>query len=92
MWWRVWTTFTTAFIGGFALLESAGLVTEGVEGTWSHWWRQLLGQLEPCRHSTAGRVVIVAFCAWLAAHLGWGRFGVAPRRPRHIRSNTQESK
>lgn len=75
---RMWSRLIAAWLSSFAVAEIYGLVAVGPEATLTYHLRRRAGLLEPCRHSTAGRLVILAFSAWLAAHLGYGRFGVAP--------------
>jgi hypothetical protein len=80
-WFRWWSRFTAAFLTVFATAEVYGLIKEGPDAAYTAFWRRLLGQLEPCRHSLLGRGLIVTFAAWLVAHLGWGRLGAGPARP-----------
>jgi hypothetical protein len=82
-WGRIWTAWAYTAAGSFAALEAYGLVTEGPDATLSIYLRRRAGLLEPCAHSRLGRLAIVGFSGWLAAHLGWGRFGIAPRRHTH---------
>jgi hypothetical protein len=74
-----WSIWSSAAVGSFAVLEVYGLVTEGPDATLSTFLRRRAGLIEPCAHSAIGRVAILAFAGWLAAHLGWGKAGL-PRR------------
>jgi hypothetical protein len=76
-WGRFWTWFARVVVGVFVTAETIGLVTVGDEATLSFDLQTKAGTTAvPCRHTITGRFVIVAFCVWLAAHLGWGRFGI----------------
>lgn len=77
---RLWTAWASAALGSFAVIEAYGLITEGPDATLSTYLRRRAGLLEPCVHSRLGRAAVLTFCAWLAAHIGFGRLGVAPRR------------
>ncbi len=82
-WHTTWTAWLALSIGSFAALEVYGLVSEGADATLSHHLRRRAGLIEPCAHSRLGRLAICAFAAWLAAHLGFGRLGIAPAPRRH---------
>lgn len=88
-WGRIWDTFTALVLGGFVVLETYGLVTEGSDATYSHNWQTKVGAVTPCRHTWIGRTAIVAFFAWAAAHLGWGKFGLGDRRARRSSTATR---
>lgn len=84
-WQRFWDRFGLSFLLSFLAAEIYGLITVGPEATWSESLRRRAGLLEPCRHSSTGRFVIVTFAVWLGAHLGWGFFGLSgkPAAPKH---------
>jgi hypothetical protein len=75
-WFRFWDRFTITFLTVFAVAEVYGMTTEGPDAAYTSYWRRLLGQLEPCRHSLIGRGILVTVMAWVAAHLGWGLPGL----------------
>lgn len=71
---RAWRRFCVAALGGFIVLETTAIATGGI--TLSTFLQRLFGleEHEPCRHTQAGRVFVVGFAAWLAAHIGFRRF------------------
>lgn len=78
-WHRFWARLLSVYAVGFLAPEIYGLVTVGPEATCSGWfWHSLGTRDQPCRHTPAGRGVIVVVGLWLIVHLGWGRLGVAP--------------
>jgi broad specificity phosphatase PhoE len=81
-WGRAWTRYAQAALGGFLVLETTAIVTGGI--TLSTFLQRLFGleKAEPCHHSTAGRVFVLGFAAWLAAHIGFGKFGLGAWVPR----------
>lgn len=80
---RMWTAWTSAAVGSFAVLEVYGLIADGPDATLSTYLRRRAGLVEPCAHSRMGRLAILGFAAWLGAHLGFGRLGIAPPRRKH---------
>jgi hypothetical protein len=79
-WGHRWQLWCLAAAISFSGLEVAGLITEGSPATLSAYLRQLTGTDPACRHTHAGRAIILLLLAWLAAHLGWGLMGTDFRR------------
>jgi hypothetical protein len=81
-WGRIWTRFCQAFLIGFVGIETAAIVTGGI--TLSGFLRRLFGldEAEQCEHTHAGRVFVLSFATWLAAHIGFGKFGIGAWLPR----------
>lgn len=90
-WSRLWGRILVAWIVSFLVPEVVGLIRVGPEATLSHYLQRRAGVLEPCRHTPLGRFVILTACAWLAAHIGWGKFGTGVLRPHSARTHQQES-
>jgi hypothetical protein len=82
-WHRFWARWVITVLISFLVPEIYGLVTVGPEATCSAWCWHRLGVMVPCRHTRLGRAAVLCFSAWLGAHLGFGRLGVAPRRRHH---------
>ena len=80
IWARIWRWIERIFLSVFLAVETYGLIKVGPKATYSHQWHQRIGSEEPCRHTPWGRGLIVAFAAWLALHLGWGRLGLGTLR------------
>lgn len=81
-WHKFWARLMAVYAVGILVPEVYALVTVGPDASCSGWWWHSLGTREPCRHSRAGRTVIVTVGLWLIVHLGWGRGGFAlPRWP-----------
>lgn len=82
---RIWAGFVRAVLCGFALIEGSALVFGGL--TLSSCLRRWAGleDPEPCRHTVPGRAAVCVFAVWLAAHIGWRRFGVGGKvfAPKH---------
>lgn len=79
-WGRRWQAWCLAAALSFAGLEAVALLTEGSPATLSAYLRQLTGTDPACRHTHAGRAVILLALSWLAAHLGWNLLGTDFRR------------
>ena len=78
-WSRLWSRLCIAWVVSFIVPEVYGLIRVGPEATLSHYLQRLSGSAVPCRHTTLGRTVVCAFSLWLAAHIGWSRFGSGGR-------------
>ncbi len=79
-WHLFWSRLTRVVLVVFLAPEIYALLTVGPDASYSGWFWHCTGVREPCRHTPATRAAIVAFSAWVAVHLGWGRLGFAPPR------------
>lgn len=79
-WGRVWSVWVIGTTASFAVAETVALCTDGVPGTLSAYLRRAAGLEPACAHGRVGRGVILAACAWTAAHLSYGVLGLRGRR------------
>ncbi len=79
-WAKRWDTWLSLTIGSFAVLEGAGLFTEGSPATLSTHIRRMAGVDPRCKHAVLGRIVLLSVLTWAALHLGWGLLGWDGRR------------
>lgn len=77
-----WTWFTLAALGGFAIWETAAIVTGHRERTYTYKIRTWLGleQKAPWRKWATGAFVILwtVFSVWFLFHIAFGWWGGAP--------------
>lgn len=75
-WGRWWTGWLAAVVGSFIVAETAAIVTDGTPATLSAYLRRAAGLDPPCRHSRAGRALILVATGWCGLHLSWDVLGV----------------
>lgn len=77
-----WTWFTLLTLGGFAVWETAAIVTGHRERTFTYKIREWLGIEHPkpwrVPASIAFAAGMVVFCVWFTMHIVFGWWGGAP--------------